>query len=125
MNDTIQFLSKCSFDEFSDWFRGLCIDDSFKNIQDNIPFKIIMINETDYEDEKAYFNINYKNNLKELFYMIREYVNSEDQEDLFDLDDSTRFFVYSQNEQYTMSNHPYIVQLRTSDNLIITTEGTS
>lgn len=101
---TIEFLQKCTLNEFEDWLKDVCIDNGFNNIEPYKSFKTIVINDLDYDNEKAYYIIQDRDNIKDLYETFKSYIKYFKQsEELFK--ESTRLFIYSYKHQFMNCNH--------------------
>lgn len=115
MNSTVKFLKECSLEQFTDWLKEVCIDDSFNNIEDKMSFRTIVINTTDIEGERLYYIISLRDNITNLYNTFKDYTTLpvEKQEE-FNLNENTRLFIYSTAKQFITSKHPYLTELKDS-----------
>lgn len=97
---TIEFLRCCTINGFKDWLKDVAIDDSYENIDEDKPFKPIIINNLDLEGEYSYFNLDTVANLRELYIILQSYSRfREEDRTVFELDSGTKLFLYSNKDQ--------------------------
>lgn len=92
------FLKECTLEEFTEWLKDVCIDNSFNNIKDGKSFKTIIINylECDEDDIIEYYLFTDRDSIKDLFHTLQSYAKlPEKEQEIFKLRESTRLFIYS------------------------------
>ena len=98
--ELVKFLQECSLKEFTDWMKDACISNSFKNIENGTPFKVIIINDIDLDGEYSYYNTGAMDDIESFYNLMKSYSsNYIKEQNLFDLNETTRIFTYSNSDE--------------------------
>ena len=98
--ELVKFLQECSLKEFTYWMKDACISNSFKNIENGTPFKVIIINDIDLDGEYSYYNTGAMDDIESFYNLMKSYSsNYIKEQNLFDLNETTRIFTYSNSDE--------------------------
>lgn len=101
-----KFLANCTLEEFTEWLKQVTIGDSFNNIEDRKSFKTIVINKLSEDNDKeySYYTISDRDSIQYLYNALQGTAKRGDLDDLVEITEKTKLFIYSYDEQLMNSN---------------------